>query len=41
VADKTNSTNVIAGALVSEKIGSPYGVYKKIEGTTNDHGKAI
>jgi hypothetical protein len=39
VADKTNS-NAIAGALVSEKITTPYGVYKKIEGTTNNHGKA-
>jgi hypothetical protein len=40
VADKTNSTNVIAGALVSEKITNPSGVYKKIEGTTDGHGKA-
>jgi hypothetical protein len=39
VADKTNS-NAIAGALVSEEITTPYGVYKKIEGTTNNHGKA-
>ena len=39
VADKTNS-NAIAGALVSEKITTPYGVYKKIEGTTDGHGKA-
>jgi hypothetical protein len=40
VADKTNSTNVIAGASVSESIANPSGVYKKIEGTTDDHGKA-
>ena len=40
VADKTNSTNLIAGALVSEGIVNPSGVYKKIEGTTDDHGKA-
>jgi len=39
VADKTNS-NAIAGALVSEKITTSYGVYKKIEGTTDGHGKA-
>ena len=40
VADKSNSTNVIAGALVSEGIANPSGVYKKIEGTTDNHGKA-
>ncbi len=40
VVDKTNSTNVIAGASVSESIANPSGVYKKIEGTTDDHGKA-
>ncbi len=39
VADKTTS-NAIAGALVSEKITTSYGVYKKIEGTTDGHGKA-
>ncbi len=39
VADKTTS-NAIAGALVSEKITTSYGVYKKVEGTTDGHGKA-
>ncbi|HET7149248.1 MAG TPA: hypothetical protein VFI73_12200 [Candidatus Nitrosopolaris sp.] len=40
VADKTNSTNLIAGALVSERIVNPSGIYKNLEGTTDDHGKA-
>jgi hypothetical protein len=40
VVDKINSTNVIAGASVSERITNPSGIYKNIEGTTDDLGSA-
>jgi hypothetical protein len=39
VADK-NSTAAISAALVSGKITGPSGVVKKVEGTTDDKGKA-
>ena len=39
VADK-NSTAAISGASVSGKITGPSGVIKKVEGTTDDKGKA-
>ena len=39
VADK-ESTNAIAGASVSGKITSPSGQLKKLEGATDDNGKA-
>gem|GEM_PF-392472 len=39
VADK-NSTVAISGASVSGKITGPSGVIKKVEGTTDDKGKA-
>jgi len=39
VADK-NSTTAISGASVSGKITGPSGVVKKVEGTTDDKGKA-
>jgi hypothetical protein len=39
VADK-NSTAAISGASVSGKITGPSGVVKKVEGTTDDNGKA-
>jgi hypothetical protein len=40
VADKANSSKSIAGALVSGSIASPSGAYKKLDGTTDDQGKA-
>jgi hypothetical protein len=39
VADK-NSTAAIPGASISGKITGPSGVIKKVEGTTDDNGKA-
>jgi hypothetical protein len=39
VADK-NSSAAISGASVSGKITGPSGIIKKVEGTTNDKGKA-
>jgi hypothetical protein len=40
VTDKTNSSKSIAGALVSGSIASPSGVYKRLDGTTDNQGKA-